>query len=294
MVESNKEDQVIELKDGRKLGYAEYGDFNGKPMFHFHGYVGSRLEGRFYGEKPKEHGVHMISVDRPGIGLSDFQPKRTLLDWPDDIIELADHLGLSKFAIEGISGGGPYAAACAYKIPERLTCCCIVAGIGSREMDRKGMMSSLRMLFFFARRMPFILKVLMKGQMKTFENAEKIEKVMKKEAEKLPEPDKKLMMDKKLLDITIAEVKEAFLNGVDGPAYEGKIYARLWGFDLRDISPDLQVYIWHGGLDVNVPISMGRKMCELIPNCQGKFYPNEGHLSVAFNHIDEIFETIIS
>ena len=118
MVESNKEDQVLQLKDGRKLGYAEYGDLSGKPMFHFHGHPGSRLEGKLFGEKPKEHGVHVISVDRPGIGLSDFLPKRTLLDWPDDIIELADHLGLSKFVVEGMSGGGPYAVACAYKIPE--------------------------------------------------------------------------------------------------------------------------------------------------------------------------------
>jgi pimeloyl-ACP methyl ester carboxylesterase len=294
MVESNKEDQVLELKDGRKLGYAEYGDLSGKPMFHFHGYVGSRLEAKLFGEKIKEHGVHVISVDRPGIGLSDFQPKRTLLDWPDDIIELADHLGLNKFVVEGMSGGGPYAAACAYKIPERLTCCCIVAGLGPRDMDRKGMMSSNRTFFFFARRMPFIVKMLMKGQMKTFENAEKTEKVMKKEIEKLPEPDKKIMMDKKFLDIMIAEIKEAFRNGVNGPAYEGKIYARPWGFDLKDISPDIQVYIWHGDSDVNVPISMGRKMCELIPNCQGKFYPNEGHLSVGQNHLDEILETLKS
>ena len=99
--------------------------------------------------------------------------------------------------------------------------------------------------------MPFIVKVLMKGQMKTFNNAEKIEKVMKKEAEKLPEPDKKLIMDKKILDIMIAEAKEAFRNGVNGPTYEGKIYARPWGFDLRDISPDLQVYIWQGEFFVN-------------------------------------------
>ena len=95
MVESNKEDQIFELKDGRKLGYAEYGDLNGKPIFHFHGHPGSRLEGRLFGEKPKKHGVHAITVDRPGIGLSDFKPNRKLLDWPDDIIAVSyTHLTL--------------------------------------------------------------------------------------------------------------------------------------------------------------------------------------------------------
>jgi len=72
MVETNKENQFFELNDGRKLGYAEYGDLNGKPIFHFHGHPGSRIEGRLFGEKPKQYGIHIISVDRPGIGLSNL------------------------------------------------------------------------------------------------------------------------------------------------------------------------------------------------------------------------------
>ena len=74
MVESNKENQVLELKDGRKLGYAESGDLSGKPIFHFHGHPGSRIEIRVFGQKLKQHGVHVIAIDRPGLGLSDFKP----------------------------------------------------------------------------------------------------------------------------------------------------------------------------------------------------------------------------
>ena len=291
MNEQNKEAQVLKLKDGRNLGYAEFGDMNGTPIFYFHGYVGSRLEAKLFAEKAVKHGVRVISVDRPGLGLSDFQPDRTLLDWPDDIIELADHLGLEKFVVGGMSGGGPYAAACAYKIPERLICCGIIAGIGPIDMSTKDMMRSNRMLFFFARRMPFMLKLIMKRYKKAFDDPEKIQE---KFINTLLEPDRKLMEDPKNLNIMIEETKEAFHPGVEGAVHEGKIYARPWGFDLKDISPDLQVYLWHGGLDVNVPISMGRKMCEMIPKCEGKFFPNEAHLSVAFNNIDEIFETLKS
>ena len=60
-------------------------------------------------------------------------------NWPDDIVELADHLGLDKFIVEGISGGGPYSAVCAYKIPHRLDCCAIVAGLGPVDMKKEGM-----------------------------------------------------------------------------------------------------------------------------------------------------------
>ena len=134
----------------------------------------------------------------------------------------------------------------------------------------------------------------MKGQMKAFNNPEKIQKAMDKSTKKLPEPDRILMEDPKFMNLMIEEVKEAFRPGLEGAVYEGKIYAGSWGFDLKDISPDLQVYLWHGELDVNVPISMGRRMCEMIPKCEGKFFPNEAHLSVAFNNIDEILETLKS
>ncbi|MBY9003154.1 MAG: alpha/beta hydrolase [Candidatus Lokiarchaeota archaeon] len=290
MVESNKEDQIFELKDGRKLGYAEYGDLNGKPIFHFHGHPGSRLEGRLFGEKPKKHGVHAITVDRPGIGLSDFKPNRKLLDWPDDIIELADHLGLNKFAVQGISGGGPYVASCAFKIPERLTCCGIIAGLGPINWSKKGMMLSNRITVFVSRRLPFLVKTIVKAEKKAFEDQKSLEEL----ANNLPEPDKILFQDPQIVKIMIEDSKEAFRNGLDGAILEEKIFARLWGFDLKDIPSNLQVYIWHGEMDVFVPPSMGRKMSELIPNCKGYFLPNEGHLSVGFNHLDEILETLAS
>jgi pimeloyl-ACP methyl ester carboxylesterase len=294
MVESNRENQVFKLKDGRKLGYAEAGDLNGKPIFHFHGSPGSRFEIRFFGDKLKEYDFHVISVDRPGFGLSDFQPKRTLLDWPNDIVELADYLGLNKFIVEGISGGGPYTAACAYKIPERLYCCGIIAGLGPINLTKKGMMRSNRISLFLARRLSFLLKFYMKRQKKSFENPKNLQKTMEKLAKKYSEPDKKILQDPQFVNIFIEATKEAFNSGVDGAVFEINIFAEPWGFDLRDISPDLQVYLWQGELDVNVPISMGREMCKVIPNCNGYFYPNEGHLSVAYNHIDEILQTLKS
>jgi pimeloyl-ACP methyl ester carboxylesterase len=41
---------------------------------------------------------------------------RSIIDYPKDIMELADSLSLDKFCIFGFSGGAPYALACAWKI----------------------------------------------------------------------------------------------------------------------------------------------------------------------------------
>ena len=64
--------------------------------------------------------IRLIVVERPGYGLSDFAPNRTLLDWPDDITQLADTLGLEQFSVMGYSGGGAYALACAHRLVNRI------------------------------------------------------------------------------------------------------------------------------------------------------------------------------
>src|SRR5690242_4253772 len=97
------ENNQIRLKDGRKLGYAEYGDPKGKPLFFFHGFPTSRFHAKRTDQAAKELGIRVIAPDRPGFGLSDFQIGRTLLDFPDDVLELANYLGIKKFVVEGVS-----------------------------------------------------------------------------------------------------------------------------------------------------------------------------------------------
>ena len=122
-------DRIIKLKDGRKLGFCEYGDPKGKPIFYFHGWPASRLSGSETDKAAKKLKIRVISPDRPGFGLSDYKEDRTLLGWADDVLELADQLKIKKFAVMGVSGGGPYSAVCAYKIPERVTKAGIVVGL---------------------------------------------------------------------------------------------------------------------------------------------------------------------
>ena len=119
-MEAHTTDRTIRLRDGRRLGYAEWGDRGGWPLLYFHGWPGSRLEARLGDEAARTKGVRLIAVDRPGMGLSDYEPGRTLVDWPDDVLELAAALALERFAVLGISGGGPYAAVCAWKLAGQL------------------------------------------------------------------------------------------------------------------------------------------------------------------------------
>ena len=127
--ESGQAFETVRLCDGRAVAYAEWGDPQGAPVIYFQGTPSCRLN------HPDEAiarmlGARLITIDRPGFGRSDAAPGRKLLDWPDDVAQIADALGLERFALIGISGGGPYVAACAYKIPKRLTNVAIVGGAG--------------------------------------------------------------------------------------------------------------------------------------------------------------------
>lgn len=118
------------LPDGRRLGHALYGDSAGPPVIYMHGFPASRLEAKLLEEAACEIGVSLITPDRPGLGLSDFQPGRAITDWPGDVAHLADALDLDRFSVVGVSGGCPYALACAHQLGDRVIRTAIIAGMG--------------------------------------------------------------------------------------------------------------------------------------------------------------------
>lgn len=119
---TNSDYREIRLRDGRTLAYEEFGNLRGKPIIHCHGAPSSRVEGRVIlnAAAAAELDVRVIVPDRPGMGRSDFQPGRRIVDWPNDVLELASALELETFAVLGSSGGAPYATACAVRIPDRV------------------------------------------------------------------------------------------------------------------------------------------------------------------------------
>jgi pimeloyl-ACP methyl ester carboxylesterase len=200
------------------------------------------------------------------MGLSDFKHNRTILDWPDDVIELADFMKIDRFAVEGVSGGGPYSAACAYKISNRLTGVGIVSGVypfwdAGTTWERP-------------------------------QDVSDVERFWVNLSQKLPQPDRELVLDSKIMRILVEEVFEAFRQGSEGVAHEGGLYGKPWGFKLEDISSRVKVHLWHGELDVNATVSRARAMAQAIPNCEASFYPQEGHYSTALNHFEEIMRAL--
>jgi pimeloyl-ACP methyl ester carboxylesterase len=288
----NKINQTIKLKDGRTLGFAEFGDPQGKPIFEFHGNPSSRLGSELFDESAKKMGIRVIGIDRPGMGLSDFKPNRKLLDWPDDVIELAEILEIERFPIVGGSGGVPSTLACAHKIPEMLSAVGVL--YGPRPIDGSGAMDgwsrTRRVQAFLERNAPFWVSR-MGFSMVARMLRNNPEKVLSKTFEELSQSDKVILNDPKIRQQYIDTMCEAFRTGPDGVTLDKILTMKSWGFKLEDIS--IEVHLWHGEADRVVPPAMGHYLAGKIPNCRAKFIPGEGHFSLLPNHAQEILETLV-
>jgi len=281
------ENQTITLKDGRKIGYAEYGDLKGKPLFFFHGWPSSRLQAKILDEPAKKLQVHVVSLDRPGYGLSSFKQDRKLLDWPDDVLEIANKLKFRKFAVVGVSGGGPYAAVCAYKISERLTTVGIVVGLS--PTDIKGVLQGMAFFNRLAWRSYHSFPILMQITSSIhLSQARKIIPDLFSFAYRT-KLDRKQMSKSLKEDIARNRV-EAFKQGKSATAMDLKIYTDDWGFDLKEIKT--KVLLWYGDADKNVSLNMGKYYASQIPNAKLTIYRNEGHFLIR-RHATDIINALI-
>lgn len=284
--------QQLRLRDERKLGFAEYGRPDGIPIVYFHGWPSCRLEAAAVTPLCQELGVRIIAPDRPGFGLSDFQPGRRIPDFAADVIQLGDYLELPRFAVLGVSGGGPYAAACAARIPERLSASLLVCSVAPADAPNatKGMVAVNRLLLSMAHRTPGLAQCV--ARLCLWAIWRKGNQVLPKAIEaRLPVADQKALASEQLREALTASSREALRRGVQAAAADGLLYGRPWGFKLREIR--VPVYLWHGERDVIVPPGMGHYLADNIPNCRAFFFPEDGHFSLPFTRLREILEITI-
>jgi pimeloyl-ACP methyl ester carboxylesterase len=282
--------QAISLPDGRTLGFAEYGDPSGRPVFFFPGTPSGRLFHHPDESIALSLGARVFAIDRPGYGLSDFQPGRTLLDWPDDVVHLADALGIHRFSVAGISGGGPHVVACAFRIPDRLIAAAIVSGLGPIEGQgaMEGVPRERRIGVRLGRRAPWLVRPLLWLTLNPHRSPQRFYQRM---CDQSSQVDRAILARPEIRAMLVANWAEANRSGVRPYAWETVIFSRPWGFRLEDIA--MQVRLWHGEEDASMPIAVGHYLARTIPKCHSTFLPGEGHF-LLFDHWGEILAAMVS
>ncbi|MGE0553700.1 MAG: alpha/beta fold hydrolase [Gemmatimonadales bacterium] len=277
----------LALPDGRILGYAEYGDPSGIPVFYFHGTPGSRLEAGVPGvnERLASHGLRCLAIDRPGIGLSTPRPKRRVVDWPEDVTAFADQLGIHRFAVLAVSGGAPYGLACGARIAERLLGLGLVAGLAPPlERFREHLAEAHRRVLRLARWLPWLLK----GQVRKFGAglAASGTRHLIESRPDLDPTDRGVLEDPEWAPALVESWTEAFRQGFEGPWWDLVLGARPWGFELDEVGTIVR--LWFGGADRIVPPEMGQYLSRALPMSDARYFPREGHFSIVARRLDEV------
>lgn len=283
-------DTFVQLSDKRRLAYAEYGDSNGAPVLLLHGLPGSRLSWGLIPNNPFPPGLRIIAPDRPGYGQSDPKPRRTLLDWANDITELADALKIERFAVVGVSGGGPGALACAWKMPERLTSVGVVACPAPTNAPGvlEGMSKTNRFFMNLAWRLPLLssLNVRLLASVIRYNPAHYINTMKLK----MHDVDKVILACPEIQHMLIEDFTEALRGGAQGMVSDMSAnHGRPWGFPLDKIK--IRILFWFCELDLSVPPAMGRYLSNAVPNCEATFISDAGHLWILV-HLNEVLNTL--
>lgn len=278
----------VTTSDGRTLTVREGGDPEGFPILAIAGTPGSSMLYEPHSRDAAERGIRLFSYDRPGYGGSTRQKGRSVADCAQDITAVCDALGVERFCVWGISGGGPHALAAGALLPERVIAVAVLAS--TAPYDAEGLdffegMGELNVEEFG----------------KIFEGEEAHRASMEKERQDLltATPGQLLELWQTLLGPSDREVATgelaAFLldhmrAGI-GPSGDGWIddavaFVTPWGFDLASIRVPVQ--LWQGEQDSFVPYGHGVWLAEHIPGVDARLTAEDGHLTLAERRVPEV------
>jgi len=235
-------------------------------------------------------GILLVTIDRPGVGLSDPQPGRRLLDWPANVVAVADQLGLERFAVLGRSAGAAYAVACAYQLPDRVRSATLVSGVGppTAEAEKLLAASGLCNLLRCLRAAPPIARPTLWLAVRAARPH--VRAIFSRHVAKLPEADRVVLADPATYAMRLATLQESLAQAEVGIYHDALALTRPWGFEPGQVA--IPVRIWHGDADTIVNVGFALQLSLAIPHSKMVLEAGAGHY-LMFTHWQQILETVL-
>jgi len=287
------ETQTVTAADGRTLMVEIGGDPKGVAILAHNGTPNTRHLRAPWLEDAAEHGIRLMSYDRPGYGGSTQQPGRTVADCAADVRSIAEALGIKRMAVWGASGGGPHALACAALLPDlvvAVTALCSIAPYGAAGLDYFSGMGKDNV-----DDIKLYVSDPAAARMKSYQDRLDM---LSLTADQLTEGWKSLLsavdaaaVDDDLAAWLISGFQDGLATSDEGWWEDGAAHLAPWGFDLDTISMPVQV--WHGRHDQFVPVQHGEWLAAHVPGAEAHISDTDGHLTL-FGRIPEVHRWLTS
>jgi pimeloyl-ACP methyl ester carboxylesterase len=282
----------IAVGDDRQIGFAEFGDPQGRAIFWLHGTPGARrqipMEARVYAEQRQ---IRLIGVDRPGIGSSTPYQYDTVFAFAEDLRTIADTLGIERFEVIGLSGGGPYTLACAAAMPDRVVAAGVLGGVAPvRGVDAiSGGISTL---------ISAVAPVVQIAGAPLRLAASTLIRLIRPVAEPAlyayasisPEADRQLLVRPEFKAMFLDDLLNGSRKQLAAPFADVVVFARDWGFRLDEVK--VPVRWWHGDADHIVSFDHGQHVVSRLPDAQLTHLPGESHLA-GLGRAEEILDSMV-
>ena len=271
-------DKEITTPDGRIISFADFGQDNKTAAFYCHGGPGSRNAAKGNSDKDKENLIRYIGVDRPGYGNTTPLPGRTISDWTDDLLMLADHLKIEKFYMIGVSTGGSYSLATAARFPNRVLGVLVCCGMSDmRWASENATMAGVEQYLGLSREEAYELAVKDMGE----DGSKMLSNDDETGESNLSPPDLLYLQNPENIKRFISD-DATFAQGVTGYADDrlADCSAQGWSsFDVNNIV--CPVNIIHGEMDTIVPVEHAHNTAKIVKDTDLKIYSDHGHLSIS-------------
>lgn len=260
---------------------------------YFHGTPGSRLDLAFGDELAAAANVSLVSFDRPGYGRSSASPFG-LLAIAHEALNIADQLGLERFATLGLSGGGPFAIATAAIGGQRVARIGIASGAGPFQevpgaieslsgIDTRAVAllpdSAVEAAATFASGFEPILSAVREGDAAVRAAFEPL----------LSARDRVLFADPVLGASIVASISEGLRQGASGGGWDNVAWVGEWEIDVAAVQTP--VLLWYGDEDLMAPPTHARWLEEHLPHARLVIRSGEGHLGI-FEHLAEMLDEL--
>ncbi|MEU5273755.1 alpha/beta hydrolase [Streptomyces hygroscopicus] len=270
-----------DLPDGRLLGWAEWGPLDGVPVLLCPGAATSRWLG-FGAGVVEALGVRLVSVDRPGLGVSTPAPGRTFSDFAGDVRQLCVLRGLGHPVVVGNSQGAPFALACAAEgVASALA---IVSGADevARPEFASVLNANLRGLVEWTKSDPAGAEKFFAG----FTADAMWDMVMAGS----PGCDLAVYQDPDFAAGYRRALDEGFAQGAAGYARDTVLAMGRWPFALDEI--DVPVDIWYGEQDTGHSPDNGALLAARVPGAHHHVVPGIGG-ALLWTHAESILAFLL-